>query len=100
MAETENGRLRLEIEGLARELIEAEKGKDIVGIELGQRLAEREEHIQYLNSLSLTQNNKFEKELESLRKLLAHKDLEIEAKIAQAREVEGHLKDSVAVLNR
>ena len=70
MAETENGRLRLEIEGLTRQLIDLEKNKDLVGIELGQKLADREEHIQYLNSLSLTQNNKFDKELESLRKLL------------------------------
>lgn len=61
LADTENGRLRLEIEGLNRAMIEVEKSKDLVGVELGQRLAEREEHIQYLNSLSMNQGNKFEK---------------------------------------
>ena len=100
LAETENGRLRLEIEGLSRELAELERSRDLVGLELGSKLAEREEHIQYLNSLSLTQGNKHSQEVDSLRKLLAHKDLEVETTAAQAREVESHLKDSVAALSR
>lgn len=32
LAETENGRLRLEIEGLTRQIIELGKNKDLVGI--------------------------------------------------------------------
>lgn len=44
-----------------------------------------------MNTLNLNQINKHNQELDSLRKLLAHKDEELEAKATQGREVEMHL---------
>jgi phage host-nuclease inhibitor protein Gam len=53
-----------------------------------------------MNTLNSTQTNKFNQELDSLRKLLSHKDGELEAKSTQNREVEFHLKESLAAVNR
>lgn len=83
--ETEVHRLRSEIEVLLTKLGEVERTFDTTSGDLKKRLAEKEEHIEYLNTLNTTQSNKNAQELDSLRKLLAHKEEDLEARGTQSR---------------
>jgi len=54
-------------------LAEVERTLELTSGDLKKRLADKEEHIEYLNSLNASQSSKSGQELDSLRKLLAHK---------------------------
>lgn len=71
--ETETHRLRSEIEVLLSKLGEVERILENTSGDLKKRLSEKEEHIEYLNNLNASQNTKSAQELDSLRKLLAHR---------------------------
>lgn len=51
-------RLKMEIEVLLTKLAEVEKSFDLTTADLKKRLAEKEEHIDYMNTLNLNQINK------------------------------------------
>jgi hypothetical protein len=74
MHDSGSHRLKMEIEVLLTKIEELEKILDVTTHELKRRLAEKEEHIEYMNTLNSTQTNKFSQELDSLKKLLSHKD--------------------------
>lgn len=93
-------RLRTEIDILLSKLGEVERTLDLTSGDLKKRLAEKEDQIEYLNGLNATQSSKAVQELESLKKLLTHREEDLEAKNAHSREIELHLKESLAAATK